>query len=617
MARRYPEEELAIVSGTEFKQRLAAILAADVAGYSRLMAADERATVAALDAARKVFRLHIESSQGRVIDMAGDSVLAVFETAAGAVSAALAVQQELNASSITAPEGHRMRFRIGVHLGDVIEKDDGTIYGDGVNIAARLEGLAEPGGVTVSDSVHAAVRNRLAATFEDQGEQQVKNIAHPVRAFRIKPRDAPVSKPAASATGPELTLPDKPSIAVLPFTNMSGDPEQEYFTDGVTEDIITELSRFHSLFVIARNSTFTYKGKAADVRQVAKELGVRYVVEGSIRKAANRVRVTAQLIDALTGNHLWAERYDRVLEDIFAVQEELTRNIVAAIAPQIDAAELAVISRKRPENLTAYEIAMRAWANARAAMNEQDRILRDQAIREAKEALAIDPKCVLAHNAIAYAQWQHFWLRPTADVEAAWKEGMDAAERAIALDPSDHRGHMVKGRLLGSAGGRWDEALNAARRAHELNPNDSLALYFLGLAEVIYGDLKQGIRYLLQVLRANPRNPWAYNVYASLATACFIAKDYAKGVEWALLAVGEAPNFPRTLQYLATCYVGVGDIGKAKAALENLRRLSPEFVELRLKGISTFRRPEDRERLAVFMRIAAGLEDPSAADALR
>ena len=428
----------------ELRQRLAAILAADVAGYSRLMAADERATVAALDAARKVFRSHIESSQGRIIDMAGDSVLALLETATGAVAAALAVQQELNASSSTVPEERRMRFRVGVHLGDVIEKEDGTIYGDGVNIAARLEGLAEPGGIMVSESIRTAVKGKVAASFEDQGEQQVKNIAEPVRAYRIRP-DVP-ALPALKQAATELALPDKPSIAVLPFSNMSGDPEQEYFTDGMTEDIITELSRFHSLFVIARNSTFTYKGKATDVRQVAKELGVRYVVEGSIRKAANRVRVTAQLIDALTGNHLWAERYDRVLEDIFAVQEELTRNVVAAIAPQIDAAELAAISRKRPENLTAYEIAIRAWANARDAMNKQDRTLRDQAIREAKEALAIDPKSVLARNAIAYAQWQHFYLRTAADIETAWKEGMDAATQAIELDASDHRGHVLKGR---------------------------------------------------------------------------------------------------------------------------------------------------------------------------
>ena len=350
------------MTGTELKQRLAAILAADVAGYSRLMATDERATVTALDAARAVFRMQIESNQGRVIDMAGDSVLAVFETAAGAVSAALAVQQELNSAVSGVPEDRRMRFRIGIHLGDIIEKSDGTIYGDGVNIAARLEGLAEPGGITVSESIRTAVKGKVSAGFEDQGEQKVKNIPEPVRAYRVVREDGAAPKAKSAAGEIDLSLPDKPSIAVLPFANLSGDPEQEYFTDGITEDVITELSRFHSLFVIARNSTFTYKGKAVDVRTVAKELGVRYVLEGSIRRAANRIRVTAQLIDALTGNHIWAEKYDRVLEDIFAVQEELTRSIVTAIAPQIQVAEQSKVRRRRPTNLSAYEIAVRAWA---------------------------------------------------------------------------------------------------------------------------------------------------------------------------------------------------------------------------------------------------------------
>ena len=298
------------------QHRLAAILAADAAGYSRLMAVDDKATVAALDAARAVFREQVEAQQGRVIDMAGDSVLAVFGTVAGAVTAALAIQAQVNAVADAEAIDRRMRFRIGVHLGDVIEKADGTVYGDGVNIAARLQGLAEPGGITVSESIRSAVKGKVGASFEDHGEQAVKNIADPVRAWRLRTGAVePVATvPAApSITAIDLSLPDKPSIAVLPFVNMSGDPEQEYFTDGITEDIITELSRFHSLFVIARNSSFSYKGQSPDIRRFGKELGVRYVLEGSIRKSAQRIRVTGQLIDALTGNHLWAEKYDRVL----------------------------------------------------------------------------------------------------------------------------------------------------------------------------------------------------------------------------------------------------------------------------------------------------------------
>jgi len=308
------------VSGTDaLRQRLAAILAADVAGYSRLMAADERGTVAALEAARILFRGQIESNQGRVIDMAGDSVLAVFDTASGAVGAALAIQQSLHGASSDVPEERRMRFRIGVHLGDVIEKADGAVYGDGVNIAARIESLADPGGVAVSDAVRAAVRGKVPAGFDDLGKQTVKNIAQPVRVYRLRPAGPGETKPAPPVGHIDLSLPDKPSIAVLPFANMSADPEQEFFVDGVTEDIITELSRFHSLFVIARNSTFTYKGKAVDVRTVSKELGVRYVLEGSIRRAGDRIRVTTQLVDALTGSHVWAEKYDRDVEDVFAV----------------------------------------------------------------------------------------------------------------------------------------------------------------------------------------------------------------------------------------------------------------------------------------------------------
>ena len=608
------------MTDTGIRQRLAAILAADVAGYSRLMAADERATVAALDAARAVFRTQIESNQGRVIDMAGDSVLAVFETATGAVSAALAIQQELLASSGAEPEERRMRFRIGVHLGDVIEKADGTVYGDGVNIAARLEGLAEPGGITVSDSVRNAVRGKINATFDDQGEQQVKNIPHPVRAFAVRTDGGAAAKPSHAVGEIDLSLPDKPSIAVLPFTNMSGDPEQEYFTDGVTEDIITELSRFHSLFVIARNSSFSYKGKSPDVRQVGKELGVRYVLEGSIRRAANRIRVTAQLIDALTGIHVWAERYDRVLEDIFAVQEEVMRSIVAAIAPQIEDAEIAAARRVRPRNLSAYEIAVRAYANAAEAFIRANRALRDQAIREAREALAKDSGSLLALNALAHSQWQHVFFRTTADVETAWQEGMDAAIRAIGLDRSDHRAYTLKGMLLlypATGQPRWGDALANLRRANELNPNDAVALRRLGHGESVSGNPHQGIEYLTHILRLSPHDPWTYIVHNNLGIACFLAQDYEETLRWASLANREAPDLPQPYLFSALAYVGLAEIDKAKAALDRVRRIAPELIQSRLEGSLVFRKAEDRERFFVFLRIAAGLEDPSAADALR
>jgi adenylate cyclase len=583
------------------------------------MAADERATVASLDAARAVFRAQIEANQGRVTDTAGDSVLAVFETAIGAVSAALAVQQALKGAFADVPEARRMRFRIGVHLGDVMEKADGTIYGDGVNIAARLGGFAEPGGITVSQSIRTAVKGKVNIAFENQGERKMKNISEPVHAFAVHADDDAAANPPAPVGEPDLSLPDKPSIAVLPFSNLSGDPEQEYFTDGVSEDIITELSRFHSLFVIARNSTFTYKGKAIDVRVVGTELGVRYVLEGSIRRASNQIRVTAQLIDALTGNHLWAERYDRVLEDIFAVQEEVTRCIVAAIAPQIEDAEIAKARRLRPASLSAYEIAVRAWADALTASGKGDRVLRDQAIREAKEALARDSGSVLALNALARSQAQHVLFHTTADREAAWREGMAATARAISLDRADHRAYVWRGYLLVYATGeiQWDEALWNLRRAHELNPNDAIALFVLGWGEIVFGNPHQGIDHLTRVLRLSPHDPWMYLVHNVLSYAFFVTRDYKKALHWALLANREAPNYPLPHLYLAITYVGRGEIDKAKAALESARRMAPELIQSRLEGNWPFQRAETREHLSVFLRIAAGLEDPSAADALR
>jgi adenylate cyclase len=594
------------VTGNELKRHLAAILAADAVGYSRLMAEDERGTVAALDAARGVFRSHVGSNQGRIVDTAGDSVLAVFESAAGAVSAAIAIQKALDA---------RMRFRIGVHLGDVMGKPDGTVYGDGVNIAARLQALAEDGGIIVSDAIHSAVRGKVAASFADRGEHQVKNIRHPVRAFAVAD-GAPAVRPSL---GIDLSLPDKPSIAVLPFANMSGDPEQEYFTDGVTEDIITELSRFHSLFVIARNSTFTYKGKAVDVRQVSKELGVRYVLEGSIRKAGNRVRVTAQLIDALNGNHLWAERFDRALEDIFTVQEEVTRSIVFAIAPHIDSAEYVKAQRVRPENLTAYEIAVRARNDLLLAFYNQDRVAREHAIDQSRKALAIDPRSAISLSNLGFAMFQQVLYRTCPDVDRAWREGIETATRLIEVDRDHSDGHRHRGMLHGvaPAGDYWDEALADCRRAHELNPNDATNLQALGFVEVTSGNANAGIKHLLQGIRANPRDPWAASAYVQVALGHFALREYGEGLEWGARAALEAPKLPGAHLLVAMCHVGLGDIDKARAALETGRKLAPEYIESRIAGNSVFRRPEERARSILFTRIAAGLEDPSAAQAMR
>jgi adenylate cyclase len=488
--------------------------------------------------------------------------------------------------------------------------------------------------------VHDAAEGRVKATYEDLGSLELKNIDRPVRAFRVQwsaadwsqrgngalpslasgvPSSTLVSTAAsmASLTAPP-PLPDKPSIAVLPFTNMSADPEQEYFTDGMTEDIITEMSRFHEIFVIARNSTFAYKGRSVDVRLVATELGVRYVLEGSIRKAADRVRVTGQLIDALSGSHIWAERYDRILKDVFAVQEELTRSIVRAIAPQILDAESEKIHRRRPEDLSAYEIAVRANAKAWEAWPKSDRGLRDAAIADATAALAIDPRSTTALGALAFAHWQHLAFATAEDRGLAWREGMRAAERAIEIDRSFSFAHSTKSLLLAFAADRdrIDQAFGCAQLSYELNPNSMAALTALSFIEIISGDPESAIEHLLEALRVSPRDSLKPTVLLNLAMASGCARRYADGVNYATLGIREAPGFAPLYSHLAVNYVGLGQIAQARAALDEASRLAPGQVERSLKGFM-FRNPEHQRRATTFLRIAAGLEDPAAADALR
>ena len=532
------------VSQEPFRHRLAAILAADVEGYSRLMAVDETATVASLDAARTVFRSRIEAHQGRIIDMAGDSVLAVFDTAGGAVSAAIEVQSELAIAAQSLPERARMRFRVGVHLGDVIEKDDGTIYGDGVNIAARLEALSGAGGVAVSDAVRSAVRYRLALRFEDLGKQQVKNIPHPVRAYRIvgESGTAPQGTPAAEAATP---LPDKPSIAVLPFVNMSGDSEQEYFADGITEDIITDMSQVSGLFVIARNSSFAFKQQNVDVKDVGRRLGVRHVLEGSVRKAGSRVRITAQLIDASTGGHVWAERFDRELEDIFAVQDEVTRRIVGVLRVKLTDPEQRRREQRGKVNAEAYDYTMRARGCllqfTPGAAEEARALLRrameadpefaaayallglihatefvngwtgagpkhlDAGLAHASRALELDPEHGLAFQARAALT---LWQRDYAAAE-------QAARQAIALDPNFAGGFLSLGQVLDFTG-RHEAAIEAFERALRLDPEFDLALHFLGRAQAGAGRFDEAEASFRRRLIRNPRSDMSRAYLASI-----------------------------------------------------------------------------------------------------
>jgi adenylate cyclase len=409
------------------------------------MAADERATVAALDSASAIFRTQIESSRGRAIDMAGDSVLAVFETATGAVSAALGIQPQLKSLCAGVPADRRRRFRIGVHLGDVIEKADGTVYGDGVNIAARLEGLAAPGGITVSESIRTAVKGKVTASFEDQGAQQVKNIAEPVRAYRVGPEASVTPKPALSAGEIDLSLPDRPSIAVLPFTNMSGDPEQEYFADGMVEDIITELSRFHRLFVIARNTSFTYKGRSVDVKTVARELGVHFVLEGSVRKAGDRVRITVQLIDGETGRHVWAERYEDVLSDVCELQERITRQVVGSMVPEIEAEEMRLLERGQRRFTEADEISWRAGKALTDGVFNGQPALTVGAICLAEQAIERDRNCRRAWGVLSASHSWRVFFSWTQDRGGSIEAARRAAEMLMALVPNDSGSYFARG----------------------------------------------------------------------------------------------------------------------------------------------------------------------------
>jgi TolB-like protein/class 3 adenylate cyclase len=608
------------------QRKLAAIIAADVVGYSRLMGRDESGTLARL---RKNRSEHLDpvvtKYGGRLVKLTGDGALIEFASAVDALSACIEFQQGMAEANRDQPADAALVFRMGLHLGDLIVDGD-DLYGDGVNIAARLETEAPPGGIIISRAVREAVDGRVRAKLHALGELTLKNIERPIRAFRVEWDEADWQAAVTSQAkhfepdAPPLALPDKPSIAVLPFQNMSDDPEQEYFTDGITEDIITELSRFHSLFVIARNSSFSYKGKSPDIRQVGRDLGVRYVLEGSIRRSSNRIRVTGQLIDTLTGNHIWVERYDRVLDDIFAVQEELTRAIVAAIAPQIERTERLKAIRPRPSNLSAYEIAVRAYAHAGDGLFKADRTLLDQSVREAKEALAIDPNCVRALHALALAHWYSLYHGTAADREHALQEAMPAVMRAIELDSADGRGYALRaaGIMLSGQLDRYPEALRDARRAHEMNPNDTVELRILGLFETLVGEPDRGIEHLHQVIRLNPRDPGVYETYHHLASACFVAKRYADGIDWASRALRERPQMMIMYAVGVVNFVGLGEIDKAKAMFETCQKLaSPENLRGRLEGKWAFGRSEDRRRATTFLRIAAGLEDPSAAEALR
>jgi adenylate cyclase len=568
------------------RQRLAAILMADVAGYSRLMNCDECGTVASLDIARAVFRTTVDANRGRVIDMAGDSVLAIFETANGAVAAGLAIQAELGRRAADVAADCRMLFRIGIHLGDVIEKPDGTIYGDGVNIAARLESIAEPGGVTVSDAVQCAIRQRMNASFDDLGEQRVKNIAAPVRAYRVRDTTstAPVAKASTSAPpAPARERIDRPSIAVLPFNNMSGEAEQDFFADGITEDIITELSRFRELFVISRNSSFKYKGTAVNVAQFARELGVQYVVEGSVRKAGKRVRITVQLIDAATDRHVWAERYDRDLEDIFAIQDEVTTAIVATLPGRIEAAARDRVARTTTENMVAYECVL-AGKILHHRSNREDNA---KAQRYLERAIELDPSYAHAHawKACVLGQtWAYNWCDSRPATEQKIMVELRAAQ---ALDDNDSDVHRILA-AIHILQNNHDQSAYHQRRALSLNPNDDLVVVQEGEILTWLGQADEGIEWIRKAMRLNPYHPERF--WGHLGRACFVARRYGEGVD-ALKCVTAPDAGQQAL--LAACHARLGDRAAAETHRRQALALEPGFALESYLATLHYKQPSD------------------------
>ncbi len=549
------------------KRRLAAILAADVVGYTRLMGKDEAGTLQRLTALREgILEPLIAEHTGRVVKLMGDGLLVEFASLVDAVGCAVAWQTAVEEHEAEQPEDDRLVFRIGVNLGEVLVEGE-DIHGDGVNIAARLEGLAEPGGICLSGDAYRQVRGKIEVEFVDLGDHDLKNVAEPVRIYRIAGHEAK----AVPAKAP-LALPDKPSIAVLPFENMSGDPEQEYFSDGITEDIITALSKFRWFFVIARNSSFTYKHRAINVKQMGRELGVRYVLEGSVRKAGDRVRITAQLIEAETGNHLWAERYDRNLEDIFELQDEITQTISAAIEPELFSSEHDRALRKPTGDLTAWDI----FQQGVALLWKRDRANIESAIKLFRQAVDLDPNFGQASGYLAYAGYLLLILEWAEDRDAILHHGIADAQHAIAIDWRDYFAQLALGHLYTIAGDHL-AAIRALETSVAINPNFALGYYGLAEAHVYAGDPNRAIEYADKSIRLSPNDPFMWAMLHYKASAYVRLRDYDQAIE----IFEKACQFPHAryvpFATLAALYVLVGRGLDARKTLENARRLEPNL----------------------------------------
>jgi adenylate cyclase len=577
------------------ERRLTAILAADIAGYSRLVGRDEEGTLARLKALRReTIDPQIASHRGRIVKTTGDGLLVEFVSVVDAVRCAVAVQRACVESETALPQDRRIEFRIGINLGDIVVEGD-DILGDGVNIAARLEGIAEPGGICISGVVHDQVRGKVEVAFVDLGEQNLKNIAQPVRAYRVLP-----DKTRTAASSRPLPLPDKPSIAVLPFQNMSGDPEQEYFADGMVEEIITALSRIRWLFVIARNSSFTYKGKPIDVKQVGRELGVRYILEGSVRKGGGRVRITAQLIDAATAAHLWADRFDGSMEDVFDLQDQVAISVAGVIEPALQTAEIRRSVDRPTSDLTAYDLYLRSlplfWTMTRQGHGEARDLLEHAIQRD----VAYGP--ALGWSAICHWQLSATWGE---NIEVNRGNAIDRAQRALRVagnDPTVITNAALALSYCGEGGEDNGAMIALLDRALRLNPGSARGWDVRGQIKMVGGQPEAAIPDFESSLRLNPRDRFGVQI-SSLGLCYFFLRRFDEAVERLRLAVQENPGFPIPHRFLAACYAHMGRLDEAREMIARLRRITPVVMPPNTRA---YRNAEHLELYLSGLRLAMG-----------
>jgi TolB-like protein len=570
------------------ERKLAAIFAADIAGYSRLMARDELGTLARLKACRAIIDDLIASHRGRIFNTAGDSVVADFASPVDAVQCAVAVQAAISTDTADGTAGEPMQFRIGVHVGDVMV-DGENLLGDGVNIAARLESLAEPGEICVSGAARDHIGNKLPLAFDDLGDQQLKNIAQAIRVYRVQ-AETPAAQPAAA-----LPLPDKPSIAVLPFANMSGDPEQEYFVDGMVEEIITALSRIRWLFVIARNSSYTYKGQSVDVKQVGRELGVRYVLEGSVRKGGNRVRITAQLIDAETGAHLWADRFDGLIEDVFELQDRVALSVAGVIEPALLGAEVARIANRPTTDFSTYDVYLGAYATLFSQGEEIP-----QSLRLLERVITRDPSFGPALACAAMCCSRMIVDGSSENPAADRRTGADFARRALAVAGDDAVTLANAAFALAGFGGDLNSMISIVDRALALNPSFARGWFISGWLSLMAGDLDQAIERGQTAERLSPR---ARRGVGSPSQVIGAALVLSHRFEDAIPRLEDGGSNPILLRWLAACYAHLGRLDEARDVAARLRAMGAVVVP---DYPLPYRNSEHRELLLSGLRLAMG-----------